>query len=263
MLKWLAITLFFGIAMPSDEIWKLKFHIEKKSAEVYVDVLNNIYLRNKGVIEKYDENGKFLTQYSNKLIGDDVLLDVTNPMKVLLYSPDQMKATFLDSRLGELRDPVRFLAKGYEQVPLAATSHSNGYWIYDAINFQLIRFDQNGEMLRKSANLAQLLRLEFSPNYLMEINDRVFLNDPKHGVFLFDIFGNYLKKLPFKDLDRLVIANNRIFYAKGNTIYATELKTLAEEEVTLPYEEGRSFDIGKSVSAIEVEKGVNIFSSKQ
>ncbi len=257
---WLLVFALFSL-LPIE--WKLSQSIEGKASIVRTDALKNVYLIQKGVISKYDPQGHKLTQFSEKLIGDGILVDVTNPLKLLLFSPDQMKIIFLDSRLGELRDPVRLLEKGYEQVTLAATSHSNGFWIYDAINFEMVRYDQNLDMERKSANLAQLLRLEFYPNDMMEVNNRVYLNDPDHGVFVFDIFGNYLKRLPIKGIERLSIANDRLFYNRGNTMYATNLTTLNEEIVSIPYEEGQPFDIGKALAVTGSENGVNIFTAMQ
>lgn len=260
MIKGLVLALLLSVFFVPE--WGLTLKIPEVASDLRVDMLKNIYLIQKGALVKYDASGKRLTEYSNKLIGEGLLVDVTNPLKVLLFSPDQMKVIFLDSRLGEIRDPIRLLNRGYEQVTVAATSHSNGFWIYDAIKFEMIRFDQNLEVMQRSANLSQLLRIEFYPNYMVEVNNRVYLNDPDHGVFVFDIFGNYLKRLPIKGMDRLSIANDRLFYARGNSLYATHLKTLGEETVPIPYKEGLPFDVGKAIAVTGGQQQVNIFTPK-
>jgi hypothetical protein len=198
--------------------WKLAYSLPMKMNQAKLDQLNNIYTIHKGEVLKLDSYGKELNRYSNKLIGDDVHIDITNPMKVLLYSPDQMQLFTLDSRLGEMNETINFFRDGYEQISLVATSHSNGMWLYDPINFVLIRLDDKLNEDRRSLNIAQLLRLQLYPTDVIEVNDKVYLTDPAHGVFVFDIFGNYVKKVPIKGIEHLVINDGRMFFIEDQTL---------------------------------------------
>ena len=86
-----------------ERMWKVDQTISISAERAILDQLNNVYVLRKGEVIKLDAKGKELSRYSNKLIGEDVLLDVTNPLKVLLYSPEQMRLITLDSRFGEMR----------------------------------------------------------------------------------------------------------------------------------------------------------------
>lgn len=219
--------------------WKLERIVQVNNQVVLIDQLNNLYAIRKGEVLKLNQKGEELSRYSNKLIGKEVHVDVTNPMKVVLYSADQMRVIVLDSRLGEIREPINLLKLGYEQISLVANSHSNCLWLYDPINFKLIRLTENLEQERTSLSLSQMLRLQLYPTDLIEVNNKVYLTDPEHGVFEFDIFGNYIRKIPIKNIHTLTISDNRLFYKEGNRLVALNLANSVSESVEL---EVNSFD---------------------
>lgn len=237
-------------------------HLDVQVQRTYIDQLNNIYLVKQGEILKLDPMGRELARYSNKLIGEEVMLDVTNPMKAILYSPQQMQLVFLDSRLAELREQINLVSAGYEQISLAATSHSNGVWLYDPINFQLIRLDQNLEEERRSLNLGQMMRLELNPTDLVELNNKVYLTDPEHGVFVFDVFANFIKKIPITGIEYLVISDERLFYYKGATIYALHLADASEEEVEIRFTGTPFFDVHRNRVVITGPVSVTVYAQR-
>jgi len=240
------IAFYSTTLLGQSSHWTALYTIDAKAQQCYLDPLNRAYLVKKGEVELRDEKNKVLSIYSNKLIGEDIMLDATNPLKILVYSPNQMKLIFLDSRLAELREPINLFAKGFEQISLAATSHSNGFWLYDPINFQLIRFDQNSEEERRSLNLGQLLRLELYPTDMVEQANKVYMTDPAHGVFVFDVYGNYLNLLPIKGIEHLVIHNDRLFYKKDDALLAYHLIDQREEKVDIELGKTLFFDVNRS-----------------
>lgn len=242
----ICVLLVHSSLFAQDPVWVKEHVIELKGQRTYIDQLNNLYVLRKGEIWKLNAQGEEVARYSNKLIGEDVRLDVTNPMKVILYSPNQMRLIFLDSRLGEMNEQINLFTAGYEQISLVATSHSNAVWFYDPINFILIRLDQNLDEERRSLNLAQLLRVEFYPTDLVEINNRVYLTDPEQGVFVFDIFGNFLRKIPIKGIEHLIVSDQHLFYYKGGVIYALNLLDSSEKEVKIDLESEWFFDVNRN-----------------
>lgn len=244
---WFIFCLLLGCSsIAQNTEWTNSSEISSKAQKCYLDPLNRSYLVRKGEVELRDEKNKILNIYSNKLIGQEIIIDPTNPLKILLFSPDQMQLWFLDSRLAELREPINLFQKGFEQISLAATSHSNGFWLYDPVNFQLIRFDQNSEEERRSLNLGQLLRIEMYPTSLIEESNKVYMSDPAQGIFVFDVYGNYLNRFPIKGVENLVIQNNRMFYKKGDELVAFHLITHQEEKVAIELGKTSFFDVNRS-----------------
>lgn len=251
------MACFSGFAQETK--WKQVRELKFSTAEVRIDQLNNLYLIKKGEVIKTDQLGKVLTRYSNKLIGDNVHLDVSNPMKVLLFAPDQMKVVFLDSRLGELREEINLYNEGFEQISLAASSHSNGFWLYDPINFKLMRYDQHFKKERESLNIAQMLRVEFFPVSMLEADNKLYLSDPNHGIFVFDVYGNYVRRIPLKGIERLLISDQRLFFMKGARLYALGLIDGREEEVLVGGAVTGAFDMNRNMICVVGKQSVIIF----
>lgn len=243
--------------------WKKAKTISIEGKRTVLDQLNNIYVIRKWEIIKLNPAGEELSRYSNKMIGDDIQLDVTNPLKVILYSPNQMRMFFLDSRLGEMSEQINWMQQGFEQISLVATSHTNGIWLYDPINFQLIRLFESLELDRKSLNLAQLVRLELYPTDIIEVNNKVYLTDPKHGIFVFDVFANYLRKIPIKGIEHLVISDNRLFYVKENQLTAFNLLDSSEELVKIELNQAQFFSVNRNKICLTEPKNIFIYDAIQ
>jgi hypothetical protein len=242
-----------------ERMWKVDQTISISAERAILDQLNNVYVLRKGEVIKLDAKGKELSRYSNKLIGEDVLLDVTNPLKVLLYSPEQMRLITLDSRFGEMNEQVNFFQSGYEQISLVATSHSNGMWLYDPIDLKLIRLNKSMDEERTSLNLAQLFKVNLYPTDLIEINNKVYMTDPNHGVFVFDNFGNYLRKIPIKGIRKVVISDDRLFYMNKESLRALNLLDSSEEIVTIEMNSKSYFSVNRNRIAITKKDGIIIY----
>jgi hypothetical protein len=242
-----------GISQPVSN-WKHTKTFSLEGRRTVLDQLNNTYVIRKWEIVKLNYAGEELSRYSNKMIGEDIQLDVTNPLKVILYSPNQMRMFFLDSRLGEMSEQINWMQQGYEQISLVATSHTNGIWLYDPINFQLIRLFENLELDRKSLNLAQLVRLELYPTDVIEVNNKVFV---------FDVFANYLRKIPIKGIERLVISDNRLFYTKDNQLMVFNLLDSSEELVNIELNEVQFFSVNRNKICLTKSKGIFIYEAMQ
>ncbi len=249
----------FSVSNAQTKSYKMVQKHQLKAEYCELDQLNNLYIVKKGEVLKLDADGVELNRFSDKRIGEAVLLDVSNPMKVLLYSPDQMMLYTLDSRLGELSERINWFESGYEQILLVATSHSNGMWLYDPINFVLIRLNEKLEEQTRSLSLSQLFRQELNPTDLIEVNNKVYLTDPNHGVMEFDVFGNYLRKIPIKEIDRLVVNDNRLFYSENQKLEAFNLYDGSIERVEIPIDEQETFAANRNRVLITRQGDVFIY----
>ena len=239
--------------------WKLVQTLPGPAIRVELDQLNNAYVIEPGEIVKYNKSGVELCRYSNKLIGESIHLDVSNPMKVILYAPDQMQVIALDSRLGEISDPINLFTEGYEQVTAVANSYNNHLWLYDAVQWKLIRLDPQMEVERTTLNLAQIARVDLYPESLLELNDRLFLCDVHHGVLVFDVLGNYIKTIPIEGIDKLVLNDAFLFYKNGDQLQALRLMDNQVQSVEVPMTDKADYSVSANRIAVIGKKGVNIY----
>jgi len=198
------------------------------------DNLQNVYIYHGSSIKKYTAQGQLLYNYSNKSYGPITSVDVNDPMKMLVFFKDFPEIVLLDNTLSQNGNPFSPSDAGYPLTTLACTSHDNGVWLYDAQNFQLIRLDVNLNVMQKTGNLAQSIGIDLNPDYLMEYNNYVYMNDSAQGILVFDSYGTYYKTIPIKGLKTFQVRENDLFYVAKNKIHTFNLKTIMEDETMAP-----------------------------
>lgn len=204
------------------------------STSVTSDNLGNIYLTKGDVLEKYDSEGKFLKNLSNKALGNITFVDAQNPLKLLLYYRSFQQVVLIDNMLAPSGNSISLDALGYSQATLVCTSHNNGLWIYTPQNAELIRFDQQLMKTVQTGNITQLTGSKVLPNFMTEQNNQLFLNDTATGILMFDIYGTYARTIPLKGLSHFQVSNEKIFYLKEGKLKSYDLRTLEEQELSLP-----------------------------
>ena len=183
-----------------------------KGSILTTDQLGYYYEITNTEINKYTVSGKLDCSYSNNLLGVIASVDVSNPQKVLVYFRDFTKILILDNELAPTSDVIDLTDIELDETSLVCRSYNDGVWYYDPVRFELIRKDQELETTNSSGNLANSLNINIQANFLVEHNNRLYLNDPKNGVLVFDNFGGYLKTLPLYGLESFQVKDKFMIY---------------------------------------------------
>ncbi len=207
------------IAAKSDSLKNEKtlFKIKTPIDFFEVDNLENIFCIHEAQITKYLTNGKIVSKYSNLKLGNIKAIDVMNPLKILVYYKDYQQLVFLDNQLSENSETINLEKLGYEQTELVCASANNSFWLFNKQNNELIRFNENSKKIHSTGNLAQLLKTELHPTFLCENNGNVYLNCPNQGIFVFDIFGTYIKTIGLTKQETIKVNDNFIYYKLDST----------------------------------------------
>jgi hypothetical protein len=201
---------------------------------IATDKLGNLYAVSEQEIIKFDVNGNLLQKNSIKSLGNIFTLDVSNPMKILAFFRDYNKVIFLDNMLAATPNGIDLSAIGFDQATLACTSHDNGIWLYNILNFEIVRMDPSLKITHQSGNIAQLTGNAIKPIALFETNNRVYLCDTVQGVLIFDVFGTYIKTIPIKSIRDLQVENNVLYFMDHNGFGSFNLDLIKEDEIALP-----------------------------
>lgn len=242
--SFLAMTLLFSFVKPkppltahgspSGTFYNLVCKVPFTGGAFTTDNLQNIYLYHGNSIKKYSSQGQVLYTYSEKSYGAITWVDVNDPMKVLIFYKDFPEIVIADNTLSQNGNPFSPSDAGYPLTTLACISHDNGVWLYDAQNFQLIRLDVNLNVTQKTGNLAQAIGITLNPDYLMEYNNFVYLNDSAQGILVFDSYGTYYKTIPITGLNTFQVRGDDLFYVAKNRLHIFHLKTIMEDEIKPP-----------------------------
>lgn len=258
------VIFFFGLLNQahSQELVMTK-KIEGDFDFMTTDHIGRLYLAKGHELFLYSSDGELMYQFSDLSRGDIVHLDASNPMKLLLFYPEYSQITFLDNTLSSTRDHVDLsnLEPELELAQLACASFDNGFWVYDPIDFSLVRFDQGLKVTNEVANINQLVGAEINPTQMDELNNWLYLNDPSHGIFVFDSFGTYSKLIPIPLADYMQVRENGMFLLVENCLLKYDPLTFEVSDIELPTEDYRAVRIEKNRLYLLQDAAVLVYTS--
>lgn len=202
---------------------------------VKVDVLDNIYLITSGnQLKKLNRNGDSIAVFNEvKKYGNPSYLDVSNPLKILLYYQNYSTVVILD-RLLTQRNVINFRRQNIFSVKVIATSYDNQIWIFDEQDFKLKKIDDEGHVLLESADMRQLAGQAPMPQQIIDSDGLVYLYDPDKGFYIFDYYGAFKNHLPFLHWEDISAGKSTISGFSKNQLHSYTLKSLNQKNYTLP-----------------------------
>lgn len=204
-------------------------HIKVQGDFIRSDELGNVFLVKDNQLIKYSSSGVVLHTYSNLYSGEISFVDTHDPFKILVYYEAFGQVDFLDHSLSLTSSSISLTMLNLSLVTLVCSSYQGAFWVYDPTNFELQRITQTLEISERSGNLQQVTGYTPDPNYMLERDNYLYLNDPAIGILIFDKYGSYYKTLPVKGLTSFQVFDRKVIYIEGNeiSIYDTRLNELS------------------------------------
>lgn len=199
-----------------------------------VDQLGNFYLVVKNNVIKYDKNGKRINQYSNQRYGEVSSIDATDPYKIVLFYEDFRIAIILDNQLSENGSPLDMQFSEFNQPILACRAYNTGIWTFDQLLCRLYRLNLSLEVNQSTGNLTQILGYKIEPNFMLEYNNNLYLNNPKTGILVFDQFGTYTKNIAITGLNKFQVTEKAIYFVQDELIKKYSFRSPEIESLPLP-----------------------------
>ncbi len=220
--------------------------IAKKPLDIFINTTNDIFLLHKGMLERYDAEGRLMQSYGSIYINERTQIVSMNGFKTILFSPDYGKIIQLDNRLREL-SVIDALALGTYIITCVGVSYDNNYlWIWDVATQRLIKLDKDQKPIFSSNTLSMLVGKSINPRQIIESGILLYLADVRDGLFIFDNQGNYIKQIPITDTKNLRVIDGVIYYLKGDYIFSYDNLTFTETRYTQT-PNLKNIQIGKTV----------------
>ncbi|MCP4437649.1 MAG: hypothetical protein GY810_01780 [Aureispira sp.] len=214
--------------------YKLVKQLDQTAQYIIVDQLQQLYtVADDYQLNKYGTSGKLLNTYNENSLGAISHIDVSNPLQLLVYYQEYNTIVFLDRTLSELYR-VDLMNLDIFQVNALAISQDNNLWFYDVNTATLKKVNQQGEVLQESADLTLLVDEAINSSFLIEYNNRVYLNNPAEGIMVFDLFGGYLQTIELISLDFFQVYEDQLFYLENSILKSFDLNILQTSEIELP-----------------------------
>lgn len=115
-----------------------------------VDNLDNIYILNSSdQLKKLDADGDSIGVYNDvRKFGKVSYIDVSNPLRVMLYYKDFSTVVVLD-RLLNIRNSIDLRQQNIFQVQALSLSYDNKIWLYDEMENKLKKLMKMGNYFSK------------------------------------------------------------------------------------------------------------------
>lgn len=248
-------------AYNQSDAYSLLYEFDKKAIFFNVDIFGNIYISDGSVLFKYDDKFQLLHSYADFSMGTINSIDVSNPMKILLFSKDLMHIVFLNNKLAEQNSSYLLSELGIIQAAAVATSYDNGFWIYDVTQDVLIRFDASAKKTYKSQPLSTLINEKINPDFMLEIDGKhLIMCNKNYGFFIFDKFGTYLKSIPFLGIKSFSVWNTKLVFVVDKKIYLLSINNIDIQSFDLPDANATEIIIkGKRLILLTKEQKVKVY----
>lgn len=221
---------------------------------IATDKLQQLYIvTNKNDVIKFSPEGKELFRFTNNTLGELTHIDVTNPFSILLYYPDYLTAYTLDRTLNKTGE-FNFLDLNLMDVAAVGLSNDNNVWLYDEVFFKIKKINRSGEVLRESENLTTQFGLQIQPNFILERENILYVNDPTVGVVVFDVYGQYIKTIDLKNLKSFQIIDEKLIYQEEDELKSFHLQSLATQIIELPQVISKNYQVEIRKSKLFVMK---------
>ena len=215
------------------------FHFEKNYTgsvtDFTVDNLGNLYLLYaNGQLKKLQPNGDSAAVFNDvRKYGKVYSVDVSNPLKVLLYYKDFETVVTLD-RFLNVRSTLDLRQQNLQQVKAVGLAYDNNIWIFDELESKLKRIGEDGRLMDQSNDFRTIFDSMPSPEVIIDQDKSVYLYDPLKGVYIFDYYGGYRSRIPFTGWTDFKVINNALVGRDGKFLYRYNVGSLQLQQYPLP-----------------------------
>lgn len=204
-------------------------------ADAAVDNLGNVYLvSSTGQIKKLNNRGDSVGVFSGiRNWGKLQSIDVTNPLRPLLFYKDFSTVVILD-RLLTNRSSIDLRRHNILQPAAIGLSYDNNIWVFDQYDNKLKKIDEAGKTLLETADFRQLFNQTLAPQKIINDNGLVYLADSAQGIFVFDNYGSFKRKIQLKNWSTVDVWDGKVIRLGNNGVIVYNPVTFAEQAQTFP-----------------------------
>jgi hypothetical protein len=246
----------------TDTTFRLLKVIKGDIVDFTVDNLDNVYILNsRNRIYKFDANGDSVGVYNDvKKFGNATLIDVSNPLKVLLYYKGFSTVVMLD-RFLNIRNSIDLRKQNIFRAKTIGQSYDNKIWVYDEMENKLKKIDEDGKLLLETPDFRLLLGQAPSPVKIFDENKYVYLYDSLQGVYVFDYYGALKNNIMISRWNNFKVVGKYIFGSRADTLYRYEISSFQYDEWKLPeaLRNSRSFNFSSTRLYSLGKEGISVY----
>lgn len=235
VLPFLCCCIVVPAKAQSDSLFSFVKKIKGSFTDFAVDNLENIYLLSSGnQLKKINSNGDSIAVFNDvKRYGTVTQIDVTNPLKILLYYRNFSTIVVLDRFLNS-RNTINLRKLNIFSANCISTSYDNNIWLYDEQEYKLKKIDDDGRVAMESNDFRMLFDSVPSATQLTDRNNFIYLYDSTKGFYSFDYYGSFKNRMPFLHWNNTAVSEKNVYGFSNNKLFSYQPQSLNLKEYTLP-----------------------------
>jgi hypothetical protein len=245
------------------------FHLTRTIApdivDFSVDNLGNIYvLKKDNQLKKFSPQGDSLAVFNDvRRYGQIASVDVTNPLKILIYYREFTTIIELD-RFLNIINTIDLRKLNILQVKAIGLAYDNNVWVFDELDAILKRVGDDGSLVDQTSDFRQLFDSVPDPASIRDQGGFVYLYDPAKGVYIFDHYGTLKTHLDLRGWKDFDVIDKNLLGRDDRSFYRYQPGTLNMQEEPIPpaYAGATRIHITPSVIYVLKKTGLEIYSRK-
>jgi hypothetical protein len=179
---------------------------------------NQFYVLETNKLTRYSAEGRENGVYSDFRQGAFSQLDVSNPMKVLVFHEDMQRISMLDRSLNLIR-VIQLADRGIMQAGSVCLAANGDLWVFDIADMRLKRVRELGApiILTESQPLTLVPGISADPLQMIEHNGAVYLAEKTQGILQFDQLGNFNRRIPCTELRSMQLFKHKLYVFTGHS----------------------------------------------
>ncbi len=199
----------------------------KAGIPVAIDNYESIYtITHNKTFQKKGSKNTFT--YTNLQLGNVSSFNVFNPLKIPIFYQDFNTVIILDNKLAELFEIDFNTILPYRNVSFISTGFDNTLWLFDQNTQQLELYDYKLNSTRARTLPVQSKVLALKSNYTT-----CWLLTETY-LYIYNYFGNLVKKIKHDGFSELTENNENIFLKKENNLYFFKNNSNRPTPIKLP-----------------------------
>ncbi len=186
-----------------------------------------------GQVTALDEAGREVAANQWAWKGRLIDIDALQGGECLLTFEGTFSSVVVDPYLGE-RLTIDWADYLPWEVQAVCASRYGWLWIYDAASGRLRRLNRRMEVEFESAPLSHYEAGAAAPTFMRERDGRLYTAIPGSGIWVWDIYGNFLYRLPHLLDGEFWIDGATLYYPNNGQVWAAPADGGGAQPLTLP-----------------------------
>jgi hypothetical protein len=242
-----------------------KLTIAQDIVEFSVDNLGNIYVINSdNQLKKLNSRGDSLAVFNDvRRYGKIGSIDVTNPLKILVYYRDFTTIIELD-RFLNIINTIDLRLLNILQAKAVGLAYDNTIWVFDELDARLKKIGDDGTLVDQTTDFRQMFDTVPDPVSVLDRDGLVYLYDTARGVYIFDHYGTLKTRLDFSGWRDFNVIGKNMLGRDAAKFYRYQQATLNLQEEPIPaaYQGASRIYITPMVIYVLKKTGLEVYSRK-